>query len=172
MKIYEFKDERNKKIITELVDIWESSVRATHLFLSQKEIDKIKEYVPKAIENVEHLIIAYSDQDYPIAFMGIEKQKIEMLFVKNVERGKGVGTKLIKFGIVNFAICEVTVNEDNIDAIKFYKSIGFEIYKRSDIDEQENNYPILYMRLNINKKIVNCIYNFNLLYSCQRRYLE
>lgn len=137
------KNERIGKIITDLIDIRENSVRVTHLFLISKEIDKIKEYVPKAIENVKHLIIAYNNRDYPIAFMGVENKKIEMLFVKNNERGKGVGTKLIKYGITNFDINEVTVNEDNIEAIKFYKHVGFEVYNRSNVDEQGNNYPIL-----------------------------
>lgn len=134
-----------------MIDIWENSIRATHLFLTSKEIDKIKEYVPKAIENVEHLIIAYNNRDSSIAFMGVENKKIEMLFVKNNEKGKGVGTKLIKYGITNFDINEVTVNEDNIEAIKFYKHVGFEVYNRSNVDEQGNNFPILYMRLNYNK---------------------
>lgn len=124
---------------------------ATHLFLKSKEIDRIKEYVPKAIENVEHLIIAYNNRDSYIAFMGVGNKKIEMLFVKNNEIGKGVGTKLIKYGITNFDINEVTVNEDNIEAIKFYKHVGFEVYNRSNVDEQGNNNPILYMRLNYNK---------------------
>ena len=31
-----------------LLDVWENSVRETHLFLSDEEICKIKEYVPKA----------------------------------------------------------------------------------------------------------------------------
>ena len=84
-----------------MIDIWENSIRATHLFLTSKEIDKIKEYVPKAIENVEHLIIAYNNRDSSIAFMGVENKKIEMLFVKNNERGKDVGTKFIKYGITN-----------------------------------------------------------------------
>ena len=92
-----------------MIDIWENSIRATHLFLTSKEIDKIKEYVPKAIENVEHLTIAYNNRDSSIAFMGVENKKIEMLFVKNNERGKGVGTKLNKYGITNFDINEVTV---------------------------------------------------------------
>ena len=57
----------------------------------------------------------------------------------------------IKYGITNFDINEVTVNEDNIEAIKFYKHVGFEVYNRSNVDEQGNNFPILYMRLNYNK---------------------
>lgn len=57
-------------------------MRVTHLFLLQKEIEKIKEYVHKAIENVEHLIIAYNNRDSSIAFMGVENKKIEILFCK------------------------------------------------------------------------------------------
>lgn len=78
-------------------------------------------------------------------------KRLKCFLQKNNERGKGVGTKLIKYGITNFDINEVTVNEDNIEAIKFYKHVGFEVYNRSNVDEQGNNFLILYMRLNYNK---------------------
>ena len=39
MKIYEVKD-RNKLLTDLLLDIWERSVRATHLFLSDAEVKK------------------------------------------------------------------------------------------------------------------------------------
>lgn len=45
MKIIKVED-RNRKLIEILLNIWEDSVRATHLFLASKDIDKIKEYVP------------------------------------------------------------------------------------------------------------------------------
>ena len=34
-----------------------SSVRATHLFLSESEIDRIKGYVPQALRQVQHLLV-------------------------------------------------------------------------------------------------------------------
>ncbi len=34
-----------------------SSVRATHLFLSESEIDRIKGYVPQALRQVRHLLV-------------------------------------------------------------------------------------------------------------------
>lgn len=39
----------------ELLDIWERSVRATHHFLADSDIVRIRAYVPKAIQTVEHL---------------------------------------------------------------------------------------------------------------------
>lgn len=46
MKIIEVK-ERTTLILSQLLVVWEDSVKATHLFLSNEEIDKIKEYVPR-----------------------------------------------------------------------------------------------------------------------------
>ena len=43
---------RTGNLINELVEILEDSVRATHTFLANEEIEKIKEYVPQAIKEV------------------------------------------------------------------------------------------------------------------------
>ncbi len=48
MRIFEVKD-RGEGTILSLLNIWESSVRATHLFLSEQEIARIKKYVPQAL---------------------------------------------------------------------------------------------------------------------------
>ena len=44
--------ERTQQLIRQLLNVWESSVRATNDYLSEEEIIKIREYVPMAIENV------------------------------------------------------------------------------------------------------------------------
>ena len=41
---------RTNELIKNLLEIWEDSVTATHLFLSDYEIKKIKKYVPEAIK--------------------------------------------------------------------------------------------------------------------------
>ena len=41
---------------------------------------------------------------------------------------------------------EVTVNEQNPQAVGFYEHMGFAAYKRTDLDEQGNPYPLLYMK--------------------------
>ena len=53
MKIVEVKN-RISELINCLLEVWEGSVKATHLFLSDREIKNIKEYVPQALKNVEH----------------------------------------------------------------------------------------------------------------------
>ena len=61
--------ERHPRLIRALLDIWERSVRATHLFLSDGEIESIKEYVPRALMGVENLTVAENEDGQPVAFM-------------------------------------------------------------------------------------------------------
>ena len=146
MKIHEVK-ERDIHLLSDLLNIWENSVRATHLFLSDEEVNHIKEYVPQALGGVKHLIVAEGENDMPIAFMGVENTRLEMLFLSPEERGKGLGKRLIEYGTKNYGIQEVTVNEQNPQAVGFYKHMGFETYKRTENDEEGNPYPLLYMKL-------------------------
>lgn len=143
MKIYEV--ENRNQLLPELLNIWEASVRATHHFLSDAEIDHIKEYVPQALKSVGKLMVAENETGTPIAFMGIENSRLEMLFLLPEERGKGIGRALIDYGIENYGIREVTVNEQNPQAVGFYEHLGFVTYKRTDCDEEGNPYPLLYM---------------------------
>lgn len=138
---------RNKTLLDNLLEVWEGSVKATHTFLSNEEIENIKKYVPQALKNVTHLIIAENENNIPIAFMGIEDMRLEMLFVKSNERGKGIGKKILNYGIEKYNVNELTVNEQNSKVKGFYEYLGFKVYKRSDTDEQGNPYPILYMKI-------------------------
>ena len=144
MKIMEIKD-RNSLLLEQLLDLWESSVRATHLFLSENEIEGIKNYVPQALNEIPHLIIVENENQVPMGFMGIVEQHLEMLFISDEERGKGLGKELLKYGIEKYSINDLAVNEQNPLAKGFYEHMGFKVYKRTDHDEQGNPYPLLYM---------------------------
>lgn len=141
------KEGRTKNLINQLLEVWEDSVKATHTFLSNKEIEKIKEYVPQALIGISHLIIETDEKGIPIAFMGIEENKPEMLFIKNSERGKGIGRQLLNYGIENYGVNDLAVNEDNLQAKGFYEHMEFKVYQRNELDDQGNPYPVLYMRL-------------------------
>ena len=121
-------DVRDEALINRLTQVWRKSVKATHLFLSDEEGEQIAVYVPAA-------------------FMGIGGSKLEMLFILPEQRGKGLGSRMLRYGIRRYGIDEVCVNEQNPQAIGFYEHEGFRVYKRTETDEQGNPYPLLYMKL-------------------------
>ena len=147
MNIYELKQRTN--ILSQLLEIWEDSVRATHHFLSDTEVNQIKEYVPQALAGVKHMIVAEDETGIPVGFMGIQDHRLEMLFISSKERGKGIGKQLLQHGIENYKIKEVTVNEQNPQAVGFYEHMGFETYKRTDHDEdtKEKDYRMLWKEI-------------------------
>ena len=146
MRIFEVK-ERTPFLSKQLIEVWEKSGRATHVFLPDNEIKDIKTYVPQAINEVAHLIIVENESEIPVAFMGIEEHTLEMLFITPEERGNGLGKRLMQYGMENYLIKELAVNEQNPLAKGFYEHMGFQIYKRTDHDEQGKAYPLLYMKL-------------------------
>ena len=146
MRIVQVK-ERHSVLIYALLDIWERSVRATHLFLSDGEIESIKEYVPQALMGVENLTVAENEDGQSVAFMGTENGTLEMLFIAPEERGKGLGKRLLRYGIDHLGVKKLAVNEQNPQAKGFYEHMGFRAYRRTERDEQGGLYPLLYMRL-------------------------
>ncbi len=145
MKIIEVTD-RNSLLIEQLLKVWDSSVRATHFFLSENEIKNIKQYVPRALKEIPHLLIAVNEKQHPVGFMGIVEQHLEMLFIAHEERGKRIGKELLQYGIEKYSINNLAVNEQNPLAKGFYEHMGFTVYKRAELDEQGNPYPLLYMK--------------------------
>lgn len=87
MKIMEAID-RNPTLTGQLLEVWESSVKATHLFLSEEEIENIKNYVPQAIQEIPYLIIAVNEHQVPVGFMGIaeQHQKCSSFLTKKEEK--------------------------------------------------------------------------------------
>ena len=136
--------ERDEQVISSLVTVWESSIRVTHDFFSETNIREIKKYVFQAIEEIPILVVAVDNKE-TLAFMGIAEDKLEMLFITAQRRGQGIGRNLLEIGINDYEITEVCVNEQNPQALAFYEYMGFTIYRRSELDEQGNPFPILFL---------------------------
>ena len=98
-----------------------------------------------ALKSVEQLMVV--DNDEAVGFMEIENHKLEMLFIASNQRGKGLGKALLQYGMKNYGVCELTVNEQNPQAIGFHEAMGFKTYKKTELDEEGNPYPLLYMKL-------------------------
>lgn len=147
MKITEVQ-ERTQDLIRQLLAVWEKSVRETHIFLSDAEVENIKKYVPEALTGVSHLLIAQDEKGHPTAFMGVGNKALEMLFITPEQMGKGLGKALLGLGVEKYGVKQLTVNEQNPQAVGFYEHLGFKVYKKTTHDEQGNPYPLLYMSIN------------------------
>lgn len=139
-------EERTPELTEKLLSVWESAVRATHLFLSPDAIETIKAFVPQALAVVPRLIVAEDDGGCPLGFLGISEKKVEMLFIADEYRSRGIGSALLGYGIEQYGVNDLAVNEQNPLAKGFYEHLGFIVYKRTEFDEQGNAYPLLYMK--------------------------
>lgn len=137
----------NNKDMEEILATRESSVRATHDFLSEEDIISIKPQVIEGAKYVSKLLCVRDESGIIKAFMGIHDFKIEMLFVSNESRGNGVGKRLVEYAIEVLNVNYVDVNEQNPQAVGFYEHMGFKVFKKSELDEQGNPFPILHMKL-------------------------
>lgn len=136
----------DKEEIKTILNVWESSVRATHKFLTEENIESLKPLVKSGILHVEHMICVENDKSEIQAFMGVDKDKIEMLFVSPSIRGKGLGKRLIKYALDELKINFVDVNEQNEQAVGFYEHLGFKVFERDELDSEGNPFPILHMK--------------------------
>lgn len=142
-------DDRNVALIDKLTIVWRKSVEATHSFLTPEEIDRIAAYIPSALQEVPILVTAVGADNEPQGFMGINAAKIDMLFIAPQFRGLGLGRKFIEYAREKYYVNEVSVNEANVQARGFYEAMGFSVYRRSELDEQGEPYPILFMKLTV-----------------------
>jgi len=109
------KDNRTTEFINRLLQVWEASVRATHHFLTEQDIQNIKQQGEAALYGIDTLVVAF-EEDIPIGFMGIQEKKIEALFLSPDQIGKGWGRLLIDLAIQQYGALYIDVNEQNTHA--------------------------------------------------------
>ncbi|MCD8393844.1 MAG: GNAT family N-acetyltransferase [Bacteroidales bacterium] len=126
-----------------LVKVWEASVRATHTFLVEEDIEFYKGIVRKSLKEVS-LLISKNKHGVIKGFMGISPGEIEMLFVHPDWFRKGVGRGLV-LQAIELHCRKVDVNEQNLAARAFYSAMCFEQVGRSEIDGYGKPYPLLHL---------------------------
>ena len=77
-----------KAILHGILELWEASVRASHAFLDEDDIEAIRDDVASAALGVPELVTAW---DSGLAgFMGAAGTMLEMLFVRPERFGQGI----------------------------------------------------------------------------------
>lgn len=129
-----------------LTEIWRASVRATHDFLSPEDFREIETLVSEHyLPNAEVWVI--EDDGRSVGFMGLTDNQIDSLFIAVDQRGKGIGKRLIAHAqSLNGGTLTVDVNEQNVQAVGFYRHMGFIETGRSETDDQGRPYPLIHMR--------------------------
>ncbi|ACU60449.1 GNAT family N-acetyltransferase [Chitinophaga pinensis] len=130
----------------EIITVWEKSVRATHHFLQEEDIQYYKPLILNTYLDAVELRCARNAAGIA-GFVGVAEHNIEMLFIDPEYRGKGVGKQLLDYSIKMLHADKVDVNEQNEQAVGFYLHCGFEIIGRSALDSSGKPFPILHMQL-------------------------
>lgn len=131
----------------EMLDVWEDSVRATHHFISEEDIEFFKPIIIEQAFPTVILKCVKSESGSILGFIGTYDSKVEMLFILNEARGKGVGKVLLRYAIDQLGATKVDVNEKNLLAVGFYEQMGFKVTSRSPVDDMGKPFPILRMAL-------------------------
>ncbi len=136
----------NKEMYGEIIDVWEASVRATHHFITESYLQEIKTLLPHILPKVT-LVVYQNDNKHILGFAGVAENKLEMLFILPLQRGRGIGRQLLQYAVQHLGVTEVEVNEQNPEAVGFYKKMGFTITATKPLDGMGRPHPLFTMNL-------------------------
>lgn len=127
----------------EIVRVWKNSVDATHDFLTAADRQEIEKEVICFFSETP-VWVATNQEDHPLGFMFLHDGHLEALFVDASTRGLGVGKHFISHALALHPDLSVDVNEQNHQAVGFYRHMGFQVTGRSERDSQGRSYPLLH----------------------------
>lgn len=128
--------------------LWERSVRATHDFLPEDDIQRLLPLVRDTYLPMPALDTWVFEDDAGIAgFIATGGHNVEMLFIDPDRRGQGIGRQLLDHARARHDTLTVDVNEQNPQAVGFYLHYGFIQVARSPLDGEGKPFPLLHMAL-------------------------
>ena len=129
-----------------VLEVWEASVRATHHFVAETDIQYFKTIIPDALPDLTSACVR-DPNGRVVGYISVAQGKVEMLFIHPAWRGQGIGSCLLRYAVDVLQATTLDVNEQNEQAIGFYLHMGFEVIGRSALDGMGKPYPLLHMRL-------------------------
>lgn len=131
----------------QLLNIWLRSVRATHHFLQESDIEALLPQLRDIYLPAVELWVTVDAEDCPLGFIGLNENHVEMLFIEPDLRGKGIGRALLDHARSLRRQMSVDVNEQNPEAVGFYLHYGFVQTGRSPLDGKGRPFPLLHLSL-------------------------
>ncbi|MBK5548337.1 acetyltransferase [Pseudomonas sp. TH04] len=133
---------------TVLGALWERSVRATHDFLPEDDIQRLLPLVRDTYLPMPALDVwVFEDSQGLAGFIATGGHNVEMLFIDPDRRGQGIGRQLLEHARARHDTLTVDVNEQNSQAVGFYLHYGFIQVARSPLDGEGKPFPLLHMAL-------------------------
>lgn len=129
-----------------LADIWRASVRATHDFLLDADFREIDVLVAEHYLPATRVWVARDAAGRACGWMGLSGAHVDALFIDPASRGLGVGRRLLAHAESIAGRLSVDVNEQNLQAVGFYRHMGFAATGRSPTDDAGRPYPLLHLR--------------------------
>ena len=127
----------------ELIDVWEKSVRSSHHFLAEEDLNYYRSRIRDIYFDAVDLYVIRNPN--VVAFMGLSEDMVEMLFVLPSEKGKGYGSALLNYAFEEKHIRKIDVNEQNTEAYKFYTNRGYHAIAKDEVDAEGKPYPIIHL---------------------------
>jgi putative acetyltransferase len=128
-----------------LLAVWLASVRATHGFLTETDIQSLLPVVRDVA--LPRLEVWLAELPEGVAgFVALTDAHVEALFVDPAFFRRGCGQALIAHARHRKGALTVDVNEQNPSALAFYQRHGFEVEGRSPVDASGNPFPLLHLR--------------------------
>jgi putative acetyltransferase len=131
-----------------LLDLWLRSVRATHTFVPEEDVQtmipQVRDYLASS---GPEFWVACDDSGAIMGFMGMSGGKMESLFLAPEFLRRGAGRRMVRHAQALYGGLTAEVNEQNAAARAFYEACGFVVERRSELDEHGRPYPLLHMRL-------------------------
>jgi putative acetyltransferase len=131
-----------------LLDVWLRSVRATHAFVSQEDLQSMIPQVRNYLASSEpEFWVACDEAGTIMGFMGLSGSQMDSLFLAPEFHRRGAGRRLVRHAQALHGELTADVNEQNVAARAFYEACRFVVEGRSELDGQGRPYPLLHLRL-------------------------
>ena len=131
-----------------LLDVWLRSVRATHTFVPEEDIQSMIPQVRNYLaSDATAFWVLGDDAGTLMGFMGLSGSHMESLFLAPEFHRQGAGRRQVQHAQALHGELTVEVNERNDAARAFYDACGFVVEGRVEMDGHGRPYPLLQLRL-------------------------